>query len=83
VTNAYIVTGTLTDANTVKLDEPLPVTAGKLRVIVEHAPAVRQKQSWSEYFAALRARQAARGYVPRSAAEIETQIREERESWDE
>ncbi len=82
MTNAYIVTGTLTDANTVKLDEPLPVSAGKVRVIVE--PSEQQaspKQSWPEYLADLRKRQAARGHVPRSAAEIEAQIREERESW--
>ncbi|VTT99122.1 unnamed protein product [Gemmataceae bacterium] len=83
MTNTYIVTGTLTDANTVKLDEPLPISTGKVRVVVEGPSAVTPTQSWSDYFAALRARQTARGHVPRSAAEIDAQIREERESWDE
>ena len=82
MTNAYIVTGTLTDEKTVHLDEPLPVSAGRVRVILESTPGVRQKQSWAEYFAGLRARQAARGHVPRSAAEIDAQMREERASWD-
>jgi hypothetical protein len=82
VTNAYIVTGTLTDEKTVQLDEPLPVSVGRVRVIVEPAPAARQQQTWSEYFAGLRTRQAARGHVPRSAAEIDGQMREERASWD-
>jgi hypothetical protein len=73
----------LADASTVKLDEPLPVSGVRVRVIVESAgPAPRTVQSWPEYFAELRARQAARGHVPRSAAEIEAQMREERESWD-
>ncbi len=81
MTNAYIVTGTLTDATTVQLDEPLPVASCKVRVIVESTPAARPKQSWQEYFADLRARQKARGHVPRLAEEIEAQIREERESW--
>lgn len=81
MTNAYIVTGTLTDPKTVQLDEPLPVSTGKVRVIVEPAPPPSAKQSWPEYFAELRARQAARGHVPRSAEEIQAQMREERESW--
>jgi hypothetical protein len=82
VTNAYIVTGTLTDEKTVHLDEPLPVSAGRVRVIVEQSPAPRQKQSWQDYFAGLRSRQLARGHIPRSAADIEAQMREERDSWD-
>ena len=39
MTNAYVVTGTLTDEQTVRLDEPLPITGGKVRVVVEVAPA--------------------------------------------
>lgn len=80
--NAYVVTGTLTDAHTVKLDEPLPLAEGKVRVVVEAVPvSVAPKQSLQEYLADLRKRQAARGHVPRSVEEIQAQIREERESW--
>jgi len=82
MTNAYIVSGTLTDANTVKLDEPLPVSGGKVRVIFEATPSVT-KQSLQDYLTDLRKRQAARGHVPMSVEEIEAQMKAERESWGE
>jgi hypothetical protein len=80
MTNAYIVTGTLTDGTTVKLDEALPVSAGKVRVVLE-APPAPLKPSLQQVMEGIWARQAARGHVPRPAEEIEAQIREERESW--
>lgn len=33
--NAYVVTGTLTDDHTVALDEPLPVSFVKVRLVIE------------------------------------------------
>jgi hypothetical protein len=82
MTNAYVVTGTLTSATTVELDEPLPITGGKVRVVLESTGAsVKPQQSLQEYLAQLRKQQAARGHVPRSAEEIQAQIREERDSW--
>jgi len=81
MTNAYVVTGTLTDAQTVRLDEPLPLPAGKVRVVIEAAPEAA-KQPLQDYLAQLRQRQAARGHVPRSREEIDAQLRAERESWD-
>jgi hypothetical protein len=81
MTNAYVVTGTLTDARTVRLDEPLPLPAGKVRVVVEAEPAAAEKPSFQDFMADLRRRQAARGHVPRSADEIQAQIRDERDSW--
>lgn len=83
MTNAYVVTGTLTDARTVRLDEPLPIAGGKVRVVVEAAaaPGCEAKQSLQDYLADLRRRQAARGHVPRSTEEIQAQMREERDSW--
>jgi hypothetical protein len=81
---AYVVTGTLTNARTVQLDEPLPITGGKVRVVVETATATKQvRPSLSDFLVDLRKRQAARGHVPRSADEIQSQIREERDSWGE
>lgn len=84
MTNAYVVTGTLTSATTVQLDEPLPLSAGKVRVVLEAAPAPveKPKQSLQEYLADLRQRQAASGHVPRTAEEIQAQIRDERDSWE-
>ena len=80
MTNAYIVTGTLTDAKTVQLDEALPVSGGKVRVILE--PSLpSQGSSFMEAMEQIWAAQRARGHVPRSREEIDAQIREERESW--
>jgi hypothetical protein len=83
MTNAYVVTGTLTSATTVQLDEPLPITGGKVRVVLESTAGtgVQPQESLQEYLAQLRKQQAARGHVPRSAEEIQAQIREERDSW--
>lgn len=84
MTNAYIVTGTLTDASTVRLDEPLPVAVGKVRVVVEAAEQHRPpapKPSWPEYLAELRKRQAARGHVPMTVEEVEAYLKAERDSW--
>jgi hypothetical protein len=86
MTNAYVVTGTLTDARTVELDEPLPLSGKKVRVTVEmtaDATAAPPTQPLGEYLAELRDRQAARGHVPRSAEEIRSQVREERDGWGE
>lgn len=81
MTSACVVTGTLTDARTLQLDEPLPITGGKVRVAAA-APAEQARQSPQDYLAELRRRQVARGHVPRSAAEIEARVREERDSWE-
>lgn len=80
MTNAYIVTGTLTDAKTVQLDEPLPVSAGRVRVIVEEA-ASPPKPTFRQVMERIWEAQRQRGHVPRSVEEIEAQVREERDSW--
>jgi hypothetical protein len=81
MTNAYIVTGTLTDPKTVHLDEALPVAAGKVRLVIEPAAAPPPQQSLEEYLADLRKRQAARGHVPMTVEEVENYIKAERDSW--
>ena len=83
MTNAYVVTGRLTSPTTVQLDEPLPLTGGAVRVVVEVPElAAAPKQTLQEYLAALQVRQAARGHVPRSREEIDADLRAERESWE-
>jgi hypothetical protein len=78
---AFVVTGSLTDPRTVCLDEPIPVSGGKVRVIVEVAEVAR-KMSHDEFLAWLRARHEARGHVPRSREDVDASLRAERESWD-
>jgi hypothetical protein len=82
MTQAYVVTGTLTDGKTVQLDESLPVTGGKVRVTVEVVQPAPPKQTLHEWLEDLRKKQAARGHIPRSREEIDASIRAERESWD-
>jgi hypothetical protein len=83
MTRAYIVTGTITDAKTVRLDEPLPVSEGKVRVIVEPAETPTSKLSLQEYLVGLRQRQTARGHVPMTVEQVEARLRAERDTWDE
>jgi hypothetical protein len=81
MTNAYVVTGTLTDAKTVQLDEPLPMSAGKVRLIVEATPPT-QKPSVTEVMERIWAEQVTRGQVPPTADEVNTRIRDVRAGWD-
>jgi hypothetical protein len=79
---AYLVTGSLTDSRTIHLDEPVPVSSGKVRVIVEVGETAR-KMSHQEFLTWLDERQKARGHVPRTREEVDASVRTERESWDE
>ena len=77
---AYIVTGTLTDQNTVTLDEALPLAPMKVRLAVEPlAPA--PKRPHDEVIAEIRERQRARGHQPRTREEIDADLQAERDSW--
>ena len=82
----YVMTGTLTDASTVHLDEALPRSEGKVRVTVEVFPDelpidTTEKPRWLQVLEGIWEEQKRRGHVPRPTEEIEAQIREERESW--
>ncbi|MBS1786133.1 MAG: hypothetical protein JST85_00320 [Acidobacteria bacterium] len=77
---AYIVTGTLTDQNTVTLDEALPLTPMKVRLSVEPIKPV-QKRPHDEVIAEIWARQQARGHQPRTREEIDADLQAERDSW--
>jgi hypothetical protein len=77
---AYIVTGALIDEHTVKLDEALPMSHGRVRLVIESlAPAA--KRPHEEVIAEIRARQQARGHQPRTREEIDAHIQTERDSW--
>lgn len=79
----YILTGTLTDERTVKLDESIPALAanGKVRVVVEPLTGV-QTRPLLDVLAEIHDDQRARGYKPRTREEVDAYIRAERESWD-
>lgn len=77
---AYVVTGTLSDAQTVALDEPITLSSAKVRLVIEpleSAPA----RTYREVMAAIRADQAARGHRPPSRAEVDAWVVAERDAW--
>lgn len=80
--NAYVVTGTLTDEHTVTLDEALPLTPMKVRLVVEPLPPVPQR-SYHEVMADIRREQQARGFKPPSREEVDAYLQAERDSWGE
>lgn len=78
---AYVLTGVLTDRQTVTLDEALPLTASKVRVVVEPLE-IAVKRPLSEVLAEIWARQKARGHKPPTREEVDAYIQAERDSWD-
>ena len=79
--NAFIVTGSVADERTLKLDEALPVQSGKVRVIVE-VVETPPKLPYTEFMAWLRKRQEERGHVPPTREEVDAYLNAERDSWD-
>lgn len=79
--NAYIVTGTVTDERTVTLDEALPVTSIKVRLVVEPLASTAEL-SYEETLSLIRERQRQRGYSPPTREEVDAYLEAERDSWD-
>jgi hypothetical protein len=80
--NAYIVTGTLRDAHTVTLDEALPLTPTRVRLVVEPLPPAGPRP-YHEVVAAIRQRQRQRGHQPPSREAVDAYLQAERDSWPE
>ena len=78
--NAYIVTGTPTNERTVTLDEALPLTSTKVRLVVEPLGSASHR-SYQEIVAAIRERQEARGHRPPTTEEVDAYLQAERDSW--
>jgi hypothetical protein len=79
--NAYIVTGTLADSQTVRLDEALPLTSTRVRLVVEPIASVSAER-YREVMADIRQRQQARGHQPANRAQVDSYVRSEREDWE-
>jgi hypothetical protein len=74
-------TGTLSDKQTVILDKPVPLPIGRVRVTVEMLPPDKAEGTFLSKLKAIRQALIANGYHPRTKAEIDAQIKDERESW--
>jgi hypothetical protein len=82
VQDAYVVTATLRDARTLTLDEPLPWETGRVRVVVEPVSPTG-RPCYGEVVAAIRERQLAQGHQAPGRAEVDADLRAERDSWPE
>jgi len=81
MSQTFHVTGELIDHHLVKLDERIPLPAGKVRLVVEEL-ATRQPANLTDFEDALRTRQAARNHIPRSKDEVDAFLASERATWD-
>lgn len=77
----YVVTGTLTNQNTVTLDEDVPITDTKVRVTIEPIND-RHPRPLKEVLAEIHQQQRERGHVPPTAQEVDEYVRQERASWE-
>ncbi len=77
-------TGTLRPDGVVVLDGPVAVAPGRVKVTVQAVPFELPKDDpfWQR-MQAIWDGQKARGHVPRSAEEVEAELREARDEWDE
>lgn len=80
--NAYIVTGTLTDVRTVKLDEALPMApAKKVRLVVEPL-LTKSERPYQEVLSEIRKRQHDRGHQPSVKEEVDMYLQSKRSNWE-
>ena len=63
------------------MDQPIPLEAGKVRVIVQEIPS-EPKPDLAAFEQTLRQRQQTRGHQPRGHEEINDYLNAERDSWD-
>ena len=74
---AVVMQGVRTSRRTIRLDEDLPILSRRLRVTVEELPeteAEPPRESAWVILDRIHAAQRARGFVPRTAAEVDAQI---------
>ena len=82
MTAPYTMTGVLSDNQTVILDAPLPMPTGRVRVIVEVLSMPNANISFVEKLKAIHQSLQESGYLFRTKAEVDAQIKAERDSWD-
>lgn len=78
----YTTIGTLSDERTLRLDKPVPLPAGRVRITIEQLPS---RPAGADFLARLQAihvtlRQT--GHQPPTGEEVAARIQRERESWE-
>jgi hypothetical protein len=79
---AYVVTGTMSDNQTIALDEPLALDAARVRLVIEPLTAAVPRRVDTVMQEIWRS-QERRGHVPPTKAEVDAWIEAERGAWDE
>ena len=78
---SHVVTGTLIDGQTLKLDGAIPIRPGKVRVVVEVIDQ-EPKRPFAEVMEEIWDNLRKSGHKPPSREEVDAYLRAERESWD-
>lgn len=81
MSQTYEVNGEMTDSSHVTLDQPIPVSQGRVRVIVEPVGG-ESKSGLKEFMEQMWEAQRRRGHVPRTKEQIDAELNAERNSWD-
>jgi len=82
MSETYITTATVSNKKTLILDKSLPL-AGRVRVTIEELPEEKPETSFLAKLQVIHQALLNSGYQQRSKDVIDSQIREERESWGE
>ncbi len=78
-----VIEGTITADGLLVLDEPAKLRAGRVQVTVKALPELPEGDPFWDMMKSIWAGQKARGHVPRSTEEVESDRRETRDSWEE
>jgi hypothetical protein len=78
-----VVAGTLKPDGTLELDERPNLAPGRVQVTMVPLPELPADDPFWQRIRAMWERQKARGFVPRTAAEVEADRRQVREEWEE
>lgn len=78
-----VIEGTVQPDGTLVLDGPAKLPAGRVQVIVQPLPDLPPGDQFWDMMQSIWAGQKTRGFVPRSAEQVEAERREAREHWEE
>lgn len=78
-----VVEGTLKPDGTLELDQKPSLPAGRVQVIVVPLPELPKDDPFWQRMQVIWGGQKARGFVPRSAEEVEAERRQVRDEWEE
>ena len=83
MTNTVVIQGIVKPDGTLELPEKVNLPAGQVQVTVTPLPELPKDDPFWQMMQGIWAGQKARGHVPRSAEEVESERRTLREEWDE